>query len=152
MDPDVLQQVLKKQFDKLPHAVQSAIKESNVGEVLQQLAKKHSLHYDQWELLENEIMFTLLGLEKPEDMTKNVAKELSMTEEAAQPIVNDIVAEVFVPIREYIQHSSNGGERPTYSPQAPKKRLPSDTTAYKPGEVSTKRTDVQEDPYRESIE
>lgn len=152
MKNTLLQQTIQERFGELPKVVQHAITDSNVAHTLQRLSQKHKLHFDQWELLENEIMFVLLGLEEPEDMAKNVAQELSISEEAAQPIVSDIVQEVFVPIRKLIQHSSSTPERETYSPNAPTKRAPSDTTAYKTGEVSSARKDVQEDPYRESIE
>jgi len=78
----------------------------------------------------------------------------------AQKIVNDIAVQIFKPIREQMQGTlekesmqrktdrlEEGGLRKKQT----KKIAPIDTTAYKTGESSVERRDVQEDPYRESI-
>jgi len=156
------EQIIQDRFSELPEAVQNAVTDASVEEKLRALAEKYKLHLDQWVLLENEIMLTLLGLEDPEDMAKNVAKEVNIAEELAQEIVNDIAVQVFKPIREQMQGSldseaTNREVRPvgqsteTKVASTTEKAAPSDTTAYKPGESSLERRDVQEDPYRESI-
>ena len=107
-------------------------------------------------LLENEIMLTLLGLEEPEDMAKNISKEVGIDDDTAQKLVADIALQVFKPIRERMQITlGNDSVRKTATPttHVPEtKSAPSDTTAYKTGEKSSQRRDVQEDPYRESLE
>jgi Glu-tRNA(Gln) amidotransferase subunit E-like FAD-binding protein len=154
--------LIRERFAELPQAVQQAVVDASVEQKLRALASKYKLHLDQWVLLENEIMLTLLGLEEPENMVANVAKEVHIDTERAQKIVNDIALEVFKPIREQMQGELNseamrrkkvpagGTTADTGVPVA--KAAPSDTTSYKPGESSTERRDVQEDPYRESID
>jgi len=154
--------IIQERFAELPATVQQAVTDASVEQKLRALSAKYKLHLDQWVLLENEILLTLLGLEDPEDMAKNVAKEVGIKEELAQQLVNDIALEVFKPIREHMQGAldSEASKRGTVgvgAGSAPastgaKKVAPSDTSAYKPGESSTNRRDVQEDPYRESIE
>ncbi|MBL4644420.1 MAG: hypothetical protein JKX80_00975 [Candidatus Pacebacteria bacterium] len=146
--------IIEERFAELPEAVQQAVTDASVEKKLRKLAAKYKLHLDQWVLLENEIMLTLLGLEDPADMTKNVAKEVNIKEDLAQELVNDIAVQIFKPIREQMQGTLDREsiQRKTVSiGKVAEKTSPSDTSAYKHGENSTERSDVQEDPYRESI-
>lgn len=161
MEQEAYEKLIQERFAELPEAVQRAVTDASVEEKLRKLSSKYKLHLDQWVLLENEIMLTLLGLESPSDMAKNVAKEVQIESDVAQKIVNDIALQIFKPIREQMQGVLDRKvlERkvvdvPTQkdtSPPTPEKTTPSDTSAYKSGESSSERRDVQEDPYRESI-
>ena len=146
--------VIQERFAELPASVQAAVTDASVERKLRALAEKHKLHLDQWVLLENEIMMTLLGIEQPENMAKNVAEEVNIPLETAQSIVSDIAVQIFKPIREQMQgklaHEDIARETVPVE-QKTTKTGPSDTTAYKPGESSAERSDTQEDPYRESI-
>ena len=154
--------LIQERFAELPKAVQDAVTDASVQQKLRALAAKHKLHLDQWVLLEDQIMLTLLGIEEPEKMVQNVAREVGTTTEIAQKIVNDIALEVFKPIREQMQGALDHGQNDrkstaTQQTNAPDATLqakvaPTDTLAYKPGESSAQRRDVQEDPYRESTE
>lgn len=166
MDQDEHNAIIQKRFSQLPEAVQRAVTDASVEKKLRALAQKHKLHLDQWVLLENEIMLTLLGLEDPANMVDSVAKEVGVKRTVAQEIVNDIAREVFNPIRETLQHAlaQEGRKREsvpigtgaeTTSPlekAKAEKTAPSDTSNYRTGESSFERRDVQDDPYRESIE
>jgi len=154
-----IETLVEKRFAELPEAVQDAIQNADVEQKLRALSAKYKLHLDQWVLLENEIMLTLLGLEDPQNMANNVAKQVGIKQDLAQKIVNDIAIEVFRPIRKEMQNalSSKGRDSDNIvmkdaSTTTEKKVTPSDTSAYKPGVSSLERKDVQEDPYRESID
>lgn len=154
--------IIEERFAELPESVQQAVTDASVEKKLRALASKYKLHLDQWVLLENEIMLTLLGLEEPENMAANVAKEVQIDEELAQKLVNDIALEIFKPIREQMQGALDSeaiqrknvpvGKGAADTGEPSQKVAPSDTSAYKPGESSADRRDVQEDPYRESID
>lgn len=158
MEQEQYDKVIQERFAELPESVQQAVNDASVEKKLRGLAQKYKLHLDQWVLLENEIMLTLLGLEEPQNMAKNVAKEVNIDEDLAQQLVNDIALQVFKPIREQMQgtldrESIQRKSVPTNTgAQQVEKRVPSDSSAYKPGENSNARRDVQEDPYRESID
>ena len=161
--------------------MRNAVKGAEVEKKLRALSSKYKLHLDQWVLLENEIMLTLLGLEEAENMAANIAKEGGVDTELAQQIVNDIAVQVFRPIRQQLQGTvgKKGDRRETVAvpvmgsnndekrqeaidvllkkkvPEeetSAEKNAPTDSAAYKPGQSSAERQDVQEDPYRESIE
>ncbi len=158
MGNDIEKQI-QERFAQLPPAVQQAITDTSVEEKLRGLSAKYKLHLDQWVLLENEIMLTLLGLEEPKNMVKNIATEVGVSDEVAQKLVNDIAQQIFKPIREMMQGTlsrdaltRSAVRTSDNESSAQEKRAPSDTSAYQRGQSSSERRDVQEDPYRESIE
>ncbi|MBV9159745.1 MAG: hypothetical protein JO019_04080 [Candidatus Kaiserbacteria bacterium] len=99
MDDTQLDQKLSERFKSLPKIVQDAITSASVEQHLRALAETHKLHIDQWALLENEVMLTLLGFQKTEDLAGNIAKEVGIDAEAARALADDISKVVFEPIR-----------------------------------------------------
>lgn len=103
MDDKELQDQLSQRFKELPEKVRQAITSADVEGHLRQLSEKHKLHLDQWALLENEVMLTMLGFQKTTDLAKNIAREVSIQEDAAEALAADISATVFAPIREELE-------------------------------------------------
>jgi hypothetical protein len=97
------EEIMTERFAKLPPSVQAAITSADVEAHLRELAKHQQLHLDQWDLLENEVMLTLLGLAKTSELKQNIVKEVGVSEEAATIIANDIAQYVFQPIREELE-------------------------------------------------
>ena len=75
---------IKKRFAELPAIVQQAITDASIETKLRALAETHKLHLDQWVLLEDEIMLTLLGIEDPKNMAKNIATKVGISDEIAK--------------------------------------------------------------------
>lgn len=94
---------LTERFKELPKAVQDAILSADISKHLQELAKTHQLHVDQWDVLEREVQLTLLGLQPLAELAHNLAEELHMPLEQTIPLANDISAGVFQPIREELE-------------------------------------------------
>ena len=161
MPEEQLPSIVQQRIDELPESVQQAIADAEVEKKLRALSAKYKLHLDQWVLLEDEIMMTLLDLQEAEDMTRNIAKKVGVERELAQQIVNDIAIQVFQPIHKQLRGELDRdalargtvdvGQSPAGTTQ-PEKEGPSDNSAYIPGQNSLERRDVQDDPYRESIE
>lgn len=86
-------------FKSLPQVVQQAITSANVQRHLRELADTHKLHLDQWQLLENEVMLTLLGFERVEQLENNIQHEVNVPAEEAHELAASISATVFEPIR-----------------------------------------------------
>jgi hypothetical protein len=179
---------LAERFKSLPKPVQDAINSASVEGHLRSLATTHKLHLDQWQLLENQVMLTLLGFQDPKELKQNIQNEIVVTDEVATAIAADISKVVFEPIRQELEReldhpaaqmqTQTGVEQVTaqalageatpasaataipITPPAPLSPVPAppDTKAirapisevYKPGETSTARKDVVNDPYRES--
>ena len=66
--------------------VQDAITSADVEKHLRELANIQKLHLDQWDLLENEVMLTLLGLQPIEDLQKNIKDSVEVTDEVAKAL------------------------------------------------------------------
>lgn len=107
MEPDVnnieLKQELAERFKSLPKPVQDAINSADMEAHLRTLANTHKLHLDQWEILENDVMLTLLGFQKPEDLERELKNDLSIDSETARMLAADISQVVFDPIRKELE-------------------------------------------------
>lgn len=169
MDADS-EQLLKERFLALPKIVQDAISSAKISEHMKKLADKHKLHVDQWQLLENEVLFTILGLQPAPDLAKSIQNHVGLSEEASILLANDIFELVFDPIRkEMVQElaaqekpkegvvvqdltAEIQGTTPITEPPKPTKIIEyKRTPEYNPGEPSHVRTSVDGDPYREQI-
>lgn len=120
MEDAELQAQLSARFKELPQKVRDAITSADIEAHLRQLAEKHKLHLDQWALLENEVMLTMLGFQKTADLAKNIASEVGVQEDVADALAADISQNVFAPIRDELEKALNAGE------EAPKPPAPSE--------------------------
>jgi len=194
-DEEQLKQKMQEQFLKLPKPVREAITSVDVEKKLRELEDTGKLHIDQWDLLENEVMLTLLGFQRPEDLEKNIQKEVGIAPEIAHALAEKISTIVFEPIRQELERQLTHPDAKTETqsdieasrtqilgssensaalPIAPSTPLPTTPTIpsvapatppqpapavpvvrmpasgdYKPGEASTVRKSVVDDPYRE---
>ncbi len=98
-----IQLQLREQFARLPKVLQDIISSAAIGEQLKNLAKEHQLHLDQWGLLEEEVMLTLLGVEEAADLEKNISRELGVPSDIAKGLAQDISLIIFEPIREELE-------------------------------------------------
>ena len=103
--------LIQEQFELLPKVVQDAINSTKMEEQFQTLVKKHGLHIDQWDALEDQIMLTVLGLADPEELEEYAIKEIGIEPEKARAVIDDVAVTVFKPIREEL-------DRELGSPQA----------------------------------
>lgn len=175
--PPQLNEEISARFKALPPVVQKAITSSDIEKHLRTMADGQKLHVDQWQALENEVMFALLGMRQVADLEKNLTKSLGVSAEISHTLALDVNRIVFEPIRQELerelqhpqaqQAAVSGTEAvraqalsqeaaaaaPAPTPAASKPdttaaRAPSSGT-YKPGEASSQRKSVTDDPYRE---
>lgn len=103
MDDIIFQKKLGAQFKSLPRDVQDAILSVDLGKKLADMSKNHALRIDQMNVLENETLFVMMGLESPEKYITNLQKGLGVGEVPARKIAEDINTQVFRPIRESLK-------------------------------------------------
>ncbi len=103
MDDNDLNTQLAARFKQLPKPIQDAITSADVAARMRELAEKHNLHTDQWGILENEVMLTLIGFQPTEDLAKNIGQEVGLQEDAASALAADVSKIVFEPIREELR-------------------------------------------------
>lgn len=109
MAPDTnnleLDTALQERFASLPKVVQDAITSADVQKHMRDLAEGHKLHVDQWQVLENNVMLTLLGFQPVAELTLHLQKDLGITEEVAVELATSISEFVFTPIRGEMERS-----------------------------------------------
>ncbi len=110
-----LQDTLKQRFDQLPPLVQQAITSADLEQHLRELADTNKLHLDQWQLLENDVMLTLLGFQEPEELAGSLEKDLEIPRELADSLAANVSQIVFEPIRTELER-----ELQAIAPQKPK--------------------------------
>ena len=134
MNPDdtTVDAQLNERFQQLPKVVQDAIKSADVEKHLRTLAETHKLHLDQWQLLENEVMLTLLGFQEPEELQDNLKSEVGVDEATAVALASDISSTVFQPIREelerQLEHPEAKAEQLNVAEEAKRQILQQETT------------------------
>jgi hypothetical protein len=180
MDPDEkdFDAKIQERFKQLPKVVQDAITSADVEQRMRSLADTQKLHLDQWEALENEVMLALLGFQPVEDLEKNIKSEVGVPDELAKTLTEGVSKMVFEPIRHelerQLEHPEAKAELLSGVEQAGKEAVRAETApaiapatppapgndvkaprapvseSYKPGQTSTERKEVHEDPYREA--
>ena len=84
----------------LPPVIREYLAQEKYTPVARNLMTKYTLRIDQGGVLEREIMLLLMGVETPDEFTKALAEEARLGQEAIAGIVQDINAQIFVPLRE----------------------------------------------------
>jgi hypothetical protein len=96
---------LAERFEQLPKVVQDAITSADVQQHLRDLAHTHKLHVDQWQLLENVVMMTLLGFKAVAELTDNIQNDVGVEHEVAEELSKAVSEHVFAPIRAEMERS-----------------------------------------------
>jgi hypothetical protein len=102
-EQDDLDKRFQERFALLPRPLQQAIQSVDVEKKLRDLADKHKIHLDQWELLETEVRLALYGFQPAEDLEKNIQNEVGISAETAAALTSDISRVIFEPIREELE-------------------------------------------------
>ncbi|RJQ33456.1 hypothetical protein C4568_04725 [Candidatus Parcubacteria bacterium] len=117
-----LRNKIAERFKELPSVVQEVILSANIEEHMRSLAEQHQLHFDQWNILENEVMLALLGLESTEDLAENIEHEVGVPTEVAHKLAEDISQIVFEPIRADLEEAL-AVEHTEETPETPVERV-----------------------------
>lgn len=151
-DADVNARV-KERFKELPKVVQDAIMSADIQKRLRSVSDNHKLHLDQWGILENEVMLTVLGFQEPKDLASNIQSEVGITAEEAAVLANEINKIVFEPIRQELErglsHAEAQAENPTPEEIARKQLLADTAAAAATGPAPVSETPVETAPLAE---
>ena len=119
-----LEESVKEVMQTLPPIIRTYLSQGKYTEVAKSLMTKYSLRIDQGGVLEREIMLLLMGIENPDEFTQSLATDASLNAQTISSIVQDINAQIFVPLRE--AEMKNGGVKTSQSTKSaePIKRAP----------------------------
>lgn len=96
-------ELIKKQYQKLPQEVRDAVTASDLPSKMKTIADSHSLMLDQTGILQNEILFVMLGLEPSNNFINNISDELGIKKDKAEKIADDVNNLIFKPIKNYLR-------------------------------------------------
>lgn len=103
---------LNEKIKNLPEDVKNAIFSINSAEIIKNVGEKHGLHIDKIGDLGAETGYVMYGITPPKDFVTSLAKKLSLPEDKARAIAQDVNEQIFRPIRESLQkiHGVVAGE------------------------------------------
>ncbi len=100
---DETQKELRTRFELLPAEIQQTIISSDYQSTLFELAKKHKITYVDLGQLELETTMVLLGMTPPEELEESLSAAISKDRMTViAPLVKDIDAQIFAPIRTHL--------------------------------------------------
>lgn len=101
-----VEESIKQVMKTLPPVVRAYLAHGKYSVVAQKLMAKYGLHVDQGSILERELMLLLMGIENPNEFTQALTEEAKLNQQTIDGIVQDINAQVFIPLREEEMKSS----------------------------------------------
>lgn len=96
------EEIIKKISD-LPREFQQAMREVNIGSIVQEIGKKYALHIDAIDTLFGDVQMFIIGITKPEDFENSLKNITGITAEQISQLSKDINEQVFKKIRELAQ-------------------------------------------------
>lgn len=147
MDEDIAQKI-RTRLAELPEDVQQAVTSADVGQRIQKLGAKHSLHVDQIGALGDETYMVMLGFTDPAEFDDTLTSQLNIPKEKAEALAQDVSNEIFMPIRESMQEfmeerailqavKEGRSEAPAAQKPPPAAPTPSATPAAAPAPAAT---------------
>ncbi len=90
---------IKQRLLSLPEEIQKAFAETDIVGEVEKIRVKNKLMYDQASVIESEVMLVFLGLERPDDLTKNISENANIPKEIVSEIVLDIEKNILKQIK-----------------------------------------------------
>ncbi len=94
-----LENDIKELMKEVPAPIRAFFASGKVEVVAKNLMQKYRLHVDQGAIVEREVILLLLGLKDPTEFTKTLAEEARLDQQTVNGIVQDVNAQIFVPLR-----------------------------------------------------
>lgn len=98
-DP-TLESDIRELMKEIPPPVRAFFASGKVETIAKNLMLKNRLHIDQGAIVEREVILLLLGLKNPTEFVQTLLEEARLDEQTVNSIVQDINAQIFVPLRE----------------------------------------------------
>lgn len=107
-----LEESVKQVMQTLPPVIRTYLAQGKYTTVAKSLMTKYALRLDQGGVLEREIMLLLMGIENPDEFTQALTTEASLNQQTVSGIVQDVNAQIFVPLRQEMMRAAEGAQQP----------------------------------------
>ncbi len=116
MNTELFNKHYHEQLDLLPALNRQAIESVDWQDLLIDIGKSHGIDSDDIDDLQLETMLVLVGLENPSNYENQLISQLALSPAEADKLINDITAQIFTPIHDYIVNSTKSTGIPTGIP------------------------------------
>jgi hypothetical protein len=96
-----------EKYKILPKNVKRAMYSLNIHDIVKSITDKHKLHIDTAGILDDEIMFAIIGITKVSDFIRNLKAQLKLPDEKVNAIAKDVNEKIFLPIRESLKKAGD---------------------------------------------
>jgi hypothetical protein len=114
MEPQepTLEESIQQVMQTLPPVIRDYLSKGEYSIVAKNLMAKYGLHIDQSGILEREIMLLLMGIENPAEFIQALVGEAKIDRQVVNKIVQDVNAQIFIPLKEEEMRSNNVTPKP----------------------------------------
>lgn len=98
---------INEKFQKLPSVAQGMILSSETGDVIKEISSRYNLQIDTVRVLNEEITFVLIGIEKSSDFIRNIKAQSRLPDEKINAIAKDVNEKIFLPVLVYMKTVEN---------------------------------------------
>lgn len=91
--------LIQKKIESLPENLRTSIQTFDWVKILPEITQRNHLHIDKINLYKRELLLNLLGMTVRENFTQSLSKQLDLTSEQANKLVQESNEYIFKPIR-----------------------------------------------------
>jgi hypothetical protein len=110
---------IKQILAEVPAPIRAFFASGKVQIVAKNLMQKYQFHIDQGAIVEREIIMLLLGINNPDEFIKALVEEAKLDQKTIDGIIQDINAQIFMPLREEEMKSGGVKTEPSAKPAMP---------------------------------
>lgn len=96
-----------EKYRMLPKSIKRVIYSLDIHNIVKSITDKHSLHVDTAGILDDEIMYAIVGITKVSDFIRNLKVQLKLPDNEVNVIAKDVNEKIFLPIREALKNVAN---------------------------------------------
>ncbi len=115
---ETIEQQIEQRMAELPEVIREAILSNDIGGHIRAIGTTHKLHVDQLALLEDLTIMTMLGFVSSAEFQTQLKAQLSLDDDTAKKLAEDINTEIFMVVRESLKHSTPAPAAPAVTTPA----------------------------------
>lgn len=102
-----IEQIDEKEIEKLPSVIQNLLKDVRTVDAITKIAEANGVDDEiEVEMLEDEVMLILVGVNYAEDLKENLVWNIRFSEDKAHAIALSIESQIFSEVRKFLKHKT----------------------------------------------
>tara|TARA_B100001971_G_C18055816_1_gene465253 strand:- start:19 stop:645 length:627 start_codon:yes stop_codon:yes gene_type:complete len=96
-----------EKYRMLPKGIKRTMYSLDIHDIVKSITDKYKLHIVTAGILDDEIMYAIIGITKVSDFIRNLKTQLKLPDEKVNAIAKDVNEKIFLPIRESLKKTEN---------------------------------------------